>query len=196
MREYVRRLLAGRYVVQAVADGSGIGRRPVRAAGPGAHRRDDAGAGRFRLAARAASKTLRRRRFRSSCSRREPAKRPASRASSPEPTITLSSRSALANSRPASVGTSSSPARGGRPLPRTSGRRVVLESITDAFFALDSEWRFTYMNAEAERINGVSRGELLGKSHWDVFPASVGHDRRARIPPCRRRTGQRRIREL
>ena len=59
---------------------------------------------------------------------------------------------------------------------------VVLESITDAFFALDSEWRFTYMNAEAERINGVSRGELVGKSHWEVFPATVGHDRRTRIP--------------
>ena len=50
---------------------------------------------------------------------------------------------------------------------------VVLESITDAFFALDSEWRFTYMNAEAERISGVSRGELLGKSHWDIFPAAL-----------------------
>ena len=33
------------------------------------------------------------------------------------------------------------------------------------------------MNAEAERINGVSRGELLGKSHWDIFPAAVEHDR-------------------
>ncbi len=50
---------------------------------------------------------------------------------------------------------------------------VVLESITDAFFALDSDWRFTYVNAEAERINGVSRGELLGRNHWDVFPATV-----------------------
>jgi PAS domain S-box-containing protein len=51
---------------------------------------------------------------------------------------------------------------------------VVLESITDAFFALDSKWRFTYMNAEAERINEVSRGELFGKSCWEVFPANLG----------------------
>ncbi len=48
---------------------------------------------------------------------------------------------------------------------------VVLESITDAFYALDSEWRFIYMNAEAERVSAVSRGELLGKSHWEIFPA-------------------------
>ena len=51
---------------------------------------------------------------------------------------------------------------------------VVLESITDAFFALDSEWRFTYMNAEAERINGVGRGELLGKNHWEFFAPALG----------------------
>ena len=51
---------------------------------------------------------------------------------------------------------------------------LILDSVTDAFMALDSDWRFTYMNAEAERINGVKRGELLGKSHWDVFPMAVG----------------------
>jgi PAS domain S-box-containing protein len=51
---------------------------------------------------------------------------------------------------------------------------VILESITDAFFTLDAQWQFTYVNAEAERINGVRRGELLGKSHWEVFPATLG----------------------
>jgi PAS domain S-box-containing protein len=51
---------------------------------------------------------------------------------------------------------------------------IVLESITDAFFALDADWRFTYVNAEAERISGIARTELLGKTHWDVFPAALG----------------------
>ena len=51
---------------------------------------------------------------------------------------------------------------------------LVLESITDAFLSLDSDWRLTYTNAAAERIIGFSRWELVGKSHWDVFPASVG----------------------
>jgi two-component system, sporulation sensor kinase E len=49
----------------------------------------------------------------------------------------------------------------------------ILESITDAFYAVDSMWRFTYVNQEAERQIGMSRLELIGKSLWDVyFPSS------------------------
>lgn len=50
----------------------------------------------------------------------------------------------------------------------------LLESITDGFLALDSNWRFTYINAEAERLNGIKRQELLGRNHWEAFPATVG----------------------
>ncbi|HEU4454813.1 MAG TPA: PAS domain S-box protein, partial [Longimicrobium sp.] len=50
----------------------------------------------------------------------------------------------------------------------------VLESITDAFFAVDHEWRFTYVNARAEQVVGRPRGELLGKSLWEEFPEFVG----------------------
>lgn len=50
----------------------------------------------------------------------------------------------------------------------------ILESITDAFFALDTEWRFTYVNAEAERLLGVGREQLLGLNIWDQFAAAVG----------------------
>jgi DNA-binding response OmpR family regulator len=32
---------------------------------------------------------------------------------------------------------------------------TILESISDAFVALDPEWRFTYVNAEAERTTGM-----------------------------------------
>ncbi len=37
---------------------------------------------------------------------------------------------------------------------RKSERRVaaILESITDAFFAVDRQWRFTYVNAQAQRL--------------------------------------------
>jgi PAS domain S-box-containing protein len=51
---------------------------------------------------------------------------------------------------------------------------TILESITDGFVALDRDWRFTYVNAEAERLNGVGRDELLGRDHWEAFPALVG----------------------
>jgi PAS domain S-box-containing protein len=51
---------------------------------------------------------------------------------------------------------------------------AILESITDGFIALDSAWRFTHVNAEAERINGIRREDMIGKSQWDVFPATRG----------------------
>jgi PAS domain S-box-containing protein len=51
---------------------------------------------------------------------------------------------------------------------------AIVESITDGFIAIDSEWRFTYLNAEAERINGIRREDQIGKSQWDLFPATRG----------------------
>jgi signal transduction histidine kinase/ActR/RegA family two-component response regulator len=51
---------------------------------------------------------------------------------------------------------------------------TMLESVTDGFVRYDREWRFLYLNAEAERINQRSRGELLGKNLWEMFPAVVG----------------------
>jgi PAS domain S-box-containing protein len=49
----------------------------------------------------------------------------------------------------------------------------ILESITNAFFALDRDWRFTYINKQAEPLLRRSREELLGKSVWDEFPEAV-----------------------
>jgi PAS domain S-box-containing protein len=48
----------------------------------------------------------------------------------------------------------------------------ILESITDAFFALDQEWRFTYINRQAARLLQRNQTELLGQSIWEVFPES------------------------
>ncbi len=42
----------------------------------------------------------------------------------------------------------------------------VLESMNAAFFALDRDWRFTYVNGEAERVLQRSRGDLLGGDIW------------------------------
>ncbi|MFB2736639.1 GAF domain-containing protein [Umezakia ovalisporum] len=49
----------------------------------------------------------------------------------------------------------------------------ILESITDAFFALDQEWRFTYINGQAEQLLQKSKNELLGENIWEVLPAMV-----------------------
>ena len=52
----------------------------------------------------------------------------------------------------------------------------VLEAMNAAFFALDHDWRFTYVNAEAERVLARPREELIGGSIWELFPAAVGSD--------------------
>lgn len=46
----------------------------------------------------------------------------------------------------------------------------VLESITDAFYTVDKDWRFTYVNREYERVQKRNRNELLGKNIWAEFP--------------------------
>ncbi|MEJ5945775.1 SpoIIE family protein phosphatase [Pseudokineococcus basanitobsidens] len=54
------------------------------------------------------------------------------------------------------------------------GVRRVLEAMPAAFCALDRDFRFTYVNAEAERLLQRERTELLGGSLWALFPATVG----------------------
>lgn len=54
--------------------------------------------------------------------------------------------------------------------------RGVLESMATAFFSLDASWRFTYVNAEAERVLGRSAEELVGGLLWELFPAAVGSE--------------------
>jgi len=51
---------------------------------------------------------------------------------------------------------------------------AILESITDAFFAVDRNWRFTYVNKEAERLLKRNRQDLIGKNLWSEFPEAAG----------------------
>jgi PAS domain S-box-containing protein len=51
---------------------------------------------------------------------------------------------------------------------------TILDSITDGFLALDRQWCFTYVNAAAERINGIRREDQIGKDQWELFPATRG----------------------
>jgi PAS domain S-box-containing protein len=52
----------------------------------------------------------------------------------------------------------------------------ILESISDAFYAVDAEWRLTYVNRVAEAWWGRTREDLIGQIIWDVFPQSVGSE--------------------
>ena len=49
----------------------------------------------------------------------------------------------------------------------------ILESITDAFYALDTDWNFTYVNQAAEHLLNRSQKELLGRNVWNEYPAAV-----------------------
>lgn len=51
--------------------------------------------------------------------------------------------------------------------------RNVYERVTDAFFAVDRNWRFTYVNEHAADLLDLDT-EAVGKNVWDVFPAAVG----------------------
>jgi PAS domain S-box-containing protein len=51
---------------------------------------------------------------------------------------------------------------------------TIFESITDAFFTVNGQWQFTYVNRRSEELLGSTKEDLLGKSLWDVFPAAVG----------------------
>lgn len=46
--------------------------------------------------------------------------------------------------------------------------RRILESISDAVFVLNGEWRFTYLNTNAETI--LQRRDLVGQVIWEAFP--------------------------
>ncbi|MBB1094046.1 response regulator [Rhodopseudomonas palustris] len=50
----------------------------------------------------------------------------------------------------------------------------ILASISDGFIALDGDFRFTYVNAAAERLMRRPAAELLGKKYWEVYPAMAG----------------------
>lgn len=50
---------------------------------------------------------------------------------------------------------------------------LTLESMFDAFFTLDREWRFTYVNKEAERLLHKTREDLIGKVVWELYPLAA-----------------------
>lgn len=50
-------------------------------------------------------------------------------------------------------------------------KNTILESIGDAFFAVDMDWVVTYWNSMASKVLLVPREDIVGRNLWDVFPA-------------------------
>ncbi len=57
----------------------------------------------------------------------------------------------------------------------------ILESVSDGFQSLDSDFRFVYLNAAAERFLGESRAGLQGQRIFDRFPELFGPDLESRF---------------
>ena len=50
---------------------------------------------------------------------------------------------------------------------------VILDSIADGVFTVDSDWNITSFNRAAERITGVSRDQAIGQKCFDVLHADI-----------------------
>src|SRR5688572_24914933 len=57
-----------------------------------------------------------------------------------------------------------------------AGQRLgdVLERISDALVALDTNWRYTYVNRQAAELFGRRPEDLVGRHIWTEFPEGVG----------------------
>ena len=59
---------------------------------------------------------------------------------------------------------------------RKSNQRTIniLESITDAFVAVDRRWHITYINRQAAESLNQNPVQLLKQDFWEVFPTELG----------------------
>lgn len=48
--------------------------------------------------------------------------------------------------------------------------RELADSITDIFFAMDKDLRYTYWNRASEELTGIKAEDALGKSIFEIFP--------------------------
>ena len=123
--------------------------------------------------------------FRSSCCRRGPARKPVWRASMPGPTIIWSSRSAPANCWRGWARISTWPGCGVKSLKLEQELRAeaqqarerseaILASINEGFFALDRDWRFTYVDPAAERMLNQPAEALIGVRIGSIYPSARG----------------------
>jgi len=55
--------------------------------------------------------------------------------------------------------------------------QIILDSIADGVFTVDSEWKITSFNRAAEKITGIVKNEAIGRHCWEVFRASICEQR-------------------
>lgn len=55
-------------------------------------------------------------------------------------------------------------------------REAILASINDAFVTLDTDWRYTYVNAKAAKFAEKTVAEMMGRTLWEIYPALCGSE--------------------
>jgi len=53
-------------------------------------------------------------------------------------------------------------------------KNIILESIGDAFFAVDRNWIISYWNKTSENVFFKNRDEVLGRNLWEILSDDVG----------------------
>lgn len=93
----------------------------------------------------------------------------------PEPRAWSSAEVSLVEETCARLWSAVERVRAERELRVTAERNVeILESISDAFYTIGPDSRFTYVNRKAEELWGKTAKELLGEVLWERFPQAVG----------------------
>jgi len=59
---------------------------------------------------------------------------------------------------------------------RAANRQInnILESIADVFISIDRNWHLAYLNQRASQLFGLSPGQSLHNTLWELFPELVG----------------------
>ena len=52
--------------------------------------------------------------------------------------------------------------------------RELADSISDVFFEMDKDLRYTYWNKASEKLTGISAKDAIGKSLYELFPDVKG----------------------
>ena len=50
---------------------------------------------------------------------------------------------------------------------------TLFEHLAEGVFTINTRWRITYFNEQAERLTGFKRSEVIGRNCWDIFKSDL-----------------------
>jgi PAS domain S-box-containing protein len=54
--------------------------------------------------------------------------------------------------------------------------QTIFNTIAEGFMLLDRDWHVLQINAEGQRLLGVDRDDVVGRSHWEIWPEARNTD--------------------